>query len=96
MSLHQDISELFDSALLDMLKNGREMVTEDGTRERVPISAADLNIIRQRLKDCGITAVATEENPIGNIVAEMKARGMTIHNALPEVSTDDDAASSVG
>ena len=96
MTIQNEISSLFDEALLDMLRNGRETILEDGTRERGPMTAADLNIVRQRLKDCGVTAVATDDNPIGNIVAEMRARGMKINNALPEVSTDDDSASSVG
>jgi len=86
------ISDLFDSVLLDMLKNGRETVDEDGDRVRIPPSAADLNIVRQRLRDCGITAMPTANNPIGSIIEEMKNRGMKIHRELPEVSDEADAA----
>ena len=88
MSNLDDMSDAFDKALLDVLKNGREIMNKDGDTVRIQATAADFNVIRQRLKDCGITAVPTTANPIGNIVAEMQARGMQ----MPEISTDDDAA----
>jgi len=82
------MSDDFDKALLGLLKEGRKVMNRDGDLIDVPATAADLNVIRQRLKDCGITAMPTTANPIGNIVKEMQARGMK----MPELSTDDDAA----
>ena len=87
MSL-ESMSDQFDQHLLSILQEGREIVTKDGEVQKVQPTAADLNVIRQRLKDCGITVGATTSNPIGNIVAEMQRRGMS----LPELDQSDDAA----
>ena len=87
MSLEK-MSDAFDSELLKILQEGREVVTKEGEVVKVGASAADLNVIRQRLKDCGITVGATTNNPVGNIVAEMQRRGMS----LPELDGADDAA----
>lgn len=81
-----DMSDAFDNALLDILRGGREVVTRDGERVTIPATAADLNVIRQRLKDCGITAEAMDDNPVGNIVDEMRRRGLK----LPELDTTED------
>ena len=82
------MADAFDQVLLKVLQDGREILTKDGELARVEPTAADLNVIRQRLKDCGITAVGTANNPIGNLVKEMQIRGMT----LPPVSDEEDAA----
>jgi len=96
MNNQQQISDLFDEVLFGLLRNGREIIDDDGATQRVPLTAADLNIIRQRLRDCGMTAIATDDNPIGNIVKEMKARGVKYSLDVPEVSKDDDITSRVG
>ena len=84
------MSDAFDAILLDILKNGRVIVNREGNVERVQATAADLNVVRQRLKDCGITAELTDSNPIGNIVEEMQRRGLK----LPELDMEgSDAAS---
>tara|TARA_B100001059_G_scaffold183800_1_gene185260 strand:+ start:17237 stop:17491 length:255 start_codon:yes stop_codon:yes gene_type:complete len=82
------MSDQFDKALLGLLNEGRTIMNREGDSVKVEATAADLNVIRQRLKDCGISAMPTQSNPIGNIVKEMQARGLK----MPEVSTDDDAA----
>jgi hypothetical protein len=96
MNNQQRISDLFDDVILGLLRNGREVIDEDGVTQRVPLTAADLNIIRQRLRDCGMTAIATDDNPIGNIVRELKARGANFSPEIPEVSQNDDIATRVG
>ncbi len=88
LSLLEQMSELYDAHLLQVLQEGREIVTKEGEVERVQPTAADLNVIRQRLKDCGITSAPTATNPIGNIVAEMTRRGMQ----MPGLDDADDAA----
>lgn len=88
MSDLEKMSEAFDQALLKILKDGREVINRDGDTARVEATAADLNVVRQRLKDCGITAMPTASNPIGNIVAEMQMRGLS----MPEVDDGEDAA----
>ena len=82
------MSDAFDQALLGILQHGREVVTRDGERVTVPATAADLNVIRQRLKDCGITVEAMDDNPVGNIVEEMRRRGLK----LPDLDLDEDDA----
>lgn len=74
--LHKHMSDAFDKELLRLLTRGREVVNRDGDRELIEPTAADLNVIRQRLKDCGITVEANATNPVGNIVEEMRRRGM--------------------
>jgi len=88
MSDLEKLSEIYDEHLLEILRNGRETLDKEGNLVKAPVSAADLNVIRARLKDCGITAATTTNNPIGNIVAEMKLRGAK----LPRISDDPDAA----
>lgn len=88
LSLLEQMSELYDAHLLQVLQEGREIVNRDGEVEKVEPTAADLNVIRQRLKDCGITSAPTASNPIGNIVAEMTRRGMQ----MPELDDSDDVA----
>jgi hypothetical protein len=88
VSLLEQLSDLYDQELLNVIKNGREVVDRDGNVQRIQATAADLNVIRQRLKDCGITAVPTSNNPIANIVAEMQKR----KEGLPPIDESDDAA----
>jgi len=84
--MNEDLSNTFDNLILDILKNGREIVTKGGDIIKVQATAADLNVARQRLKDCGISAEATDNNPIGNIIEEMQHRGMK----MPGLDTESD------
>ena len=88
MSTLDSMSEEFDKSLLQILKDGRQVVNKDGEVVNVEASAADLNVIRQRLKDCGVTAMPANNNPIGNIMAEMAKR----KTAMPELDIDSDDA----
>ena len=81
------LSDELDKSLLDVLVNGREIMTQDGP-VRMQASAADLNVVRQRLKDAGIAAIATEENPIGSLIREMQLRGVKIQPQLPPIDMD--------
>lgn len=82
----EKMGDEFDALLLQILREGREIVDRDGERQIVQPLAADLNVIRQRLKDCGVTSVPVEDSPIANIVAEMAKRN------LPALDNSDDAA----
>jgi len=86
MSLEQ-MGDRFDEMLLSMLQEGRETMDRDGNVVKVQPTSADLNVIRQRLKDCGITSVPTEESPIANIVAEMAKRRLPELNDEPDLAT---------
>jgi len=83
-----DIADLYDQQLLKILREGRETLTKDGESVRIEATAADLNVIRQRLKDCGITTTATGDSPVANIIEEWRKRGMN----LPALDDMDDAA----
>lgn len=82
------MSDLYDEYLFGLLKQGRQTQTDSGEMIQAELSASDLNVIRQRLKDCGVTALPTSSNPIGHIVEEMKKRGQS----LPPIDDSDDAA----
>lgn len=85
----EQVADLFDKQLLLVLKNGREVMTKDGDVVRVEPTAADLNVIRQRLKDCGITSMAVDESPIASIVHNMRQQGLRLANV--DTTTDDAA-----
>ena len=85
----EQIAKIYDQTLLSMLQEGREIVDQKtGEIRQVQVTAADLNVIRQRLKDCGVTDVNASSSPIGSIIEEMKLRNLK----LPDVDTGDDAA----
>jgi hypothetical protein len=86
------VEAAFDARMSDLLQNGREVMTKDGDVERVEATAADLNVIRQRLKDCGMVDQPADTNPIGSIIDEMKARGMKFSDTLPNIPGEPDAA----
>ena len=85
----EQIAKIYDQTLLSMLQEGREIVDQKtGEIRQVQVTAADLNVIRQRLKDCGVTDVNASSSPIGSIIEEMNLRNLK----LPDVDTGDDAA----
>ena len=92
MTAADTLGDEFDQRLLKVLRDGREVITREGEVVQAEASAADINVIRQRLKDCGITAVPVNASPIGNIVAEMAKRNMT----LPDLDTTADFAVAEG
>ena len=78
---HDLMASAFDNYLLTLVREQRKTVVDDnGVEAQVPLSAADLNVIRQRLKDCGITSTAAPASPIANIVAEMRKRQLKIED----------------
>lgn len=75
------MANAFDQYLLTLVKEQRKtVVDDDGHESQVPLTAADLNVIRQRLKDCGVTSLATPSSPIANIVSEMQKRRLSIES----------------
>jgi hypothetical protein len=78
----RDMADQFDRALLKVLKDGRTIIGPDGEERTIDATAADLNVIRQRLKDCGMTVTAEEASPIKNIVEEMRRRQLRIGTPL--------------
>lgn len=74
----KSLADGLDSTLLTILKQGRTVIGPDGDERTIDATSADLNVIRQRLKDCGITTMAEEGSPIRDIVEEMKRRNLRI------------------
>lgn len=72
---YEEMHRLLSSTMLDILRNGRQVVGDDGSVQRVTPTSADLNAIRGFLKDHGITAPRTKDNPLNDLVAEMTRRG---------------------
>ena len=89
-SIEAQIAEIFDKQLLELLKNGRRVTDEKGNVHKEPLGPRDLQVIRQSLKDLGISAIAAADNPIGSLVDEMKAHGLKIHKGIPELPDDDE------
>ena len=92
MSTTDTLGDEFDKRLLHVLREGRQVITREGEQVQAEATAADLNVIRQRLKDCGVTAVPVNASPIGNIVAEMAKRNLQ----LSELDDTDDLATAEG
>ena len=92
MTTTDTLGDEFDERLLKVLREGRNVVTREGELVNAEATAADLNVIRQRLKDCGITSAPVSASPIGNIVDEMKKRNMR----LQELDNTDDLATAEG
>lgn len=74
----REMADQFDRALLKVLRNGRKVIGPDGEERTIDATAADLNVIRQRLKDCGMTVAVEESSPIKNIVEEMRRKNLRI------------------
>jgi len=52
-TLADELALAADTQLLDVIKNGREVVTKNGELVRVKVSAADLAVAYKRLKELG-------------------------------------------
>mgnify|MGYP000855393475 CR=1 FL=1 len=89
------LSDGLDKALLDVLTNGQVVIDPaTGNPVKVTPSAAMLNVIRGRLKDCGVTAnPAAGNNPISDLMKRARETGLKLHRGdLPPLSTEPDAA----
>lgn len=75
------LAELYDLALLDLVKHGRILITPDGMplkdettgkEIRQPMTAVDLNVIRARLKDCGQTRILGQGGTLDVVEEELE------------------------
>lgn len=71
---YEEIHRLLSATMLDILRNGRQVVGPDGAAQRVTPTSSDLNAIRGFLKDHGINAIRTKDSPLNDLVAEMARR----------------------
>lgn len=99
-TLQQEIASLADEKLRDWLKNGKDVLSEDGipilkpgTQEPVrrDLTAAEMSVIVKRLGQCGISSLPVAGSPVGDIVAAMKAKGVSFNaTTLPPAPPGDD------
>ena len=75
---NEEMHRLLSGSMLDILRNGREVLGPDGNVIRVQPTAADFNAIRGFLKDQGVTAIRTKDSPLNDLVAEMAKRGRSV------------------
>lgn len=82
------LSYEFDRRLLELLKKGRPSISpstglavldDNGEPVYTPASAADLSVIRGRLRDCGATESdgLDEDNPVDAAMKRMEAARRT-------------------
>lgn len=65
-SIHHRLAEKLLARL-----DGVKVITKEGEVEEVDVSAADLNVIRQFLKDNNVTGIATNDNPLGRLAKKL-------------------------
>lgn len=70
------LHELLAQRMLEVLRDGRDTVTQDGGVVKVMATAADFNAVRQFLKDNGINSVKSVDSPLNDLVSEMSQRGL--------------------
>ena len=92
----EEMADALDRAMLSMLKTGKKTIMgHDGSPTEVDLTAADYNVIRQRLKDCGITTPRAKGNPIDELARRMGGEGDTLKFPgadLPDLDDAPDAA----
>jgi len=83
------LQELLTKRMIEVLRDGREVIGPDGNPMRVMATAADFNAVRGFLKDNGINTVVTADSPLNDLVSEMSKRGLKFR---PKDLADEDAA----
>ena len=79
-----------DKELLRVLKEGRTVVTKKGDVVEVEATAADLNVVRQRLRDLGMNADPARNKSILELQALAKKKVKDFPD-LPQPSDEPDA-----
>jgi len=87
--IYADLQNLLAKRMLEVLRDGREVIGPDGNPMRVMATAADFNAIRGLLKDNGINSVETNDSPLNDLVSEMSKRGLKFR---PKDLADEDSA----
>ena len=92
--IHDQLSNELDQTLLEVVKFGRVVLDREGKVHKIPPTAADLNVVRQRLKDLNLSYVPGADSP-----AEQMRRVMADRHRLrlaggdmPAVDLGPDAA----
>ena len=96
------MSEALDKQLLHALENGLPAMTEEGLVATdkngdpimVPPTATLLRVIKDRLKDLGITKQASDESPAAILAREAARRGLKLAagngGKMPAMRDDDE------
>lgn len=102
------MADLLDKAMLEVLKEGGEPILDregkvqlDGKGKviRRRVSAATMNAIRSRLRDCGVNSLPVKGSATGRLAQEAAKQGMKFDGKpidpfakVPPVNTEDDDA----
>jgi len=70
------LHELLSQRMLEVLRDGRDILGQDGEVKKIMATAADFNAVRQFLKDNGINSVKSVDSPLNDLVSEMSQRGL--------------------
>lgn len=78
-----------DKALLKGVREGVAFITKDGEVVKVEAPAAFLNVARQRLKDLGLSKIATPDSDLAQLMKECKfTPSIAPLNDEPDAATD--------
>jgi hypothetical protein len=90
----RQISRLLDNQLLDWLQNGRPEIGEKGKIVRVPLKAADIKVITDRLKQLGaVTSDPNQDSTVQDLIKTWHERGVKFNGSMPDIDTEEpDAA----
>jgi hypothetical protein len=90
----QAAAEAFDNLLLKIVTEGQTVVDDEGNVQKVDPTAAMMNVIRQRLKDAGISGASPQSKTkgLGGVRQKLIDQGKLKLSGLPPVSDEDDRA----
>jgi hypothetical protein len=88
--INAELQRLLALRMLEVLKDGREVIGPGGEPRRIMATAADFNAIRGLLKDNGVTSVQTADSPLNDLVQEMSKRGLKFRPS--DIANDEEAA----
>jgi hypothetical protein len=94
----QKTAEAFDAILLKIVTEGQTVLDDEGNVQKIDPTAATLNVIRQRLKDAGISGTApnSKTRGLGAVRERLRQQGklrLAGDGKLPPVGEGEDAAS---
>lgn len=95
----KQIAADFDAQCAKVLREGQEVLTAQGEVIKMQPSPAMMNVIRQRIKDLGITAIPRDGTPAGDLIQSAVRAGIKFDGkpvAMPDIDLDtDDAATAM-
>lgn len=75
-----NLHELLTNNMLEVMRNGRDVMSAEGVVVKVMATAADFNAVRQFLRDNKINSPKSVNSPLNELVSEMSGRGLKFRN----------------